>query len=730
MADVALGGLLLQEVSVYLRSDEVELVREAMAFARAAHIDQVRKSGEPYITHPIEVARILAHLHLDVPAIVAALLHDVAEDTDITPEEIAQKFGQPVRELVDGLTKLDSFDFESRLHAQAENFRKMLLAMARDVRVVLVKLADRLHNMRTLDAMPDHKKQRIAEETLQIYAQIAYRMGLHAIYQELQEISFRYLHPAEYTELSENLSAKVKRRGRTLDRVKRALQEQLSKHNVTAEVTEVRRKSLYSIFKKMTDKNLTFNEVSDVFACRVLVKEPLDCYLALGILHSLFRPVPGKFKDYIAIPKENGYQSLHSTLTIPPDKEIKTHPNYQPDLPPETEIPIEVQIRTHEMHRLADVGVASHWLYKSGDARSKQLYQQHHQWLKDLLERLSHSSDSSEFMEHLRYDLYPDEVYVLTPKGDIRALPRGATALDFAYNLHEKIGNQCFATKINKENAPLRTVLHTGDSVEIITAPHVTPRRDWLDYVATGRARAYIQRYFKMVQSEEVFKFGKRMLDDALRSLGIDPKSVTEEQWAKVLRSTKVKTQRDMWTDIGLGKRHCMLAARQLARIGEAAAPLPDVPITIQGTEGMAVKFCPCCSPIPGDPIIGEFHRTQGLIVHAESCAELQRGHSRGIEWSLVKWAENIDKRFLVNLKILTTHEPGVLGKVSTLIGNAGYNIQNLGMENENQYAVLMFTLEVGNRSELSTIINIVSRLPEVVRVKRMSSCDPAKNKS
>lgn len=727
MTDVALAEQLLQEVSSYLRPDEVELVREAIAFARAAHIDQVRKSGEPYITHPIEVARILAQLHLDVPAIVAALLHDVAEDTDISPEEIAAKFGQPVRELVDGLTKLDSFDFESRLHAQAENFRKMLLAMAQDVRVVLVKLADRLHNMRTLGAMPDHKQQRIAEETLQIYAQIAYRMGLHGIYQELQELSFRYLYPTEYAELSENLAAKVKRRGRTLDRVQRALQEQLTKQNVVAEVTEVRRKSLYSIFKKMKDKNLKFSEISDVFACRVLVKERLDCYLALGILHSLYKPVPGKFKDYIAIPKENGYESLHSTLTIPPDKEIKTHPNYQPDLPPETEIPIEVQIRTYDMHRLADVGVASHWLYKSGDNRSKQAIQKHHQWLKDLLEHLSHSSDSSEFMEHLRYDLYPDEVYVLTPKGDIRALPRGATALDFAYNLHEKIGHQCFATKINKENAPLRTVLHTGDSVEIVTNPVATPKRDWLEFVTTGRARAYIQRYFKMVQSEEVIKFGKRMLDDALRSLKITPQSITEEQWTKVLRSTKVKSQGEMWTDIGLGKRHCMLVARQLARIGELSTPLPDVPITIQGTEGMAVKFCPCCSPIPGDPIIGEFHQTQGLIVHAESCTELQRGHSRGIEWSSVKWAENIANRFLVNLKVLTTHEPGVLGKVSTAIGNAGYNIQNLGMENEDQYAVLMFTLEVSNRAELSIVMNTVSKLPEVVRVKRMSSCAPAK---
>ncbi|KXS32267.1 MAG: (P)ppGpp synthetase I, SpoT/RelA, partial [Candidatus Gallionella acididurans] len=464
MAD---ADLLIEELSTYLKPKDVEHVRVAIDFSRIAHQGQMRHSGDPYISHPIAVARILTPLHIDAQAIIAALLHDVVEDTEVTNEQVAEKFGKPVAELVDGLSKLDRIQFETREDAQAENFRKMLMAMARDVRVILIKLADRLHNMRTLDSMAVDKRERIARETMEIYAPIANRLGLNDVHHELQDLSFKYLHPNRYGVLAKALLVARGNRREVVSKILDAIRQTLAGVSIQADVTG-REKDIYSIYKKMQSKSLAFAEVLDIYGFRVLVNDFASCYVALGALHSLYKPIPGKFKDYIAIPKVNGYQSLHTTLFGP------------------FGTPIEIQIRTHEMHRIAEAGVASHWLYKSGHDSINDLHTKTHQWLQELLESLSQSSDSSEFLEHLKVDLFPDEVYVFTPKGKILSLPRGATGVDFAYSVHTDIGNRCIAIKVNHELVPLRSELRNGDRVEVITAPNAKPNPAWLSYVATS----------------------------------------------------------------------------------------------------------------------------------------------------------------------------------------------------------------------------------------------------
>ncbi|MDP1939755.1 MAG: bifunctional (p)ppGpp synthetase/guanosine-3',5'-bis(diphosphate) 3'-pyrophosphohydrolase, partial [Gallionella sp.] len=547
MADAA---LLIKEVSSYLKPQDVEHVRVAIEFSRVAHQGQTRHSGDPYVTHPIAVALILTPLHLDVQSIIAALLHDVVEDTEITFEQIAEKFGLPVAELVDGLSKLEKIHFETREDAQAENFRKMLLAMARDVRVILIKLADRLHNMRTLGSMRPEQCERIARETMEIYAPIANRLGLNEIYQELQDLSFKHLHPNRYNVLAKALKVARGNRREVVNKILDSIIQQLAKKHIRADVSG-REKNIYSIYKKMQIKSLAFSEVLDIYGFRVLVDDVDACYVALGVLHALYKPIPGKFKDYIAIPKSNGYQSLHTTLFGP------------------FSTPIEIQIRTREMHKIADAGVASHWLYKSGHSSINELHKKTHQWLQELLESLNESSNSAEFMEHLKVDLFPDAVYVFTPKGKILSLPRGATAVDFAYSVHTDIGNRCIAVKINHELVPLRTELRNGDRVEIITAPHAKPNPAWLSYVTTNKARSHIRHFFKTMQSDESAQLGERLLNQALQALGIKPSEIRESCWDKLLRDTGVKTRQEMLADIGLGRRLNMVVARQLACSGE-----------------------------------------------------------------------------------------------------------------------------------------------------------------
>jgi GTP pyrophosphokinase len=702
MAD---ADLLIEELSTYLKPKDVEHVRVAIDFSRIAHQGQMRHSGDPYISHPIAVARILTPLHIDAQAIIAALLHDVVEDTEVTNEQVAEKFGKPVAELVDGLSKLDRIQFETREDAQAENFRKMLMAMARDVRVILIKLADRLHNMRTLDSMAVDKRERIARETMEIYAPIANRLGLNDVHHELQDLSFKYLHPNRYGVLAKALLVARGNRREVVSKILDGIRQTLAGVSIQADVTG-REKDIYSIYKKMQSKSLAFAEVLDIYGFRVLVNDFASCYVALGALHSLYKPIPGKFKDYIAIPKVNGYQSLHTTLFGP------------------FGTPIEIQIRTHEMHRIAEAGVASHWLYKSGHDSINDLHTKTHQWLQELLESLSQSSDSSEFLEHLKVDLFPDEVYVFTPKGKILSLPRGATGVDFAYSVHTDIGNRCIAIKVNHELVPLRSELRNGDRVEVITAPNAKPNPAWLSYVATSKARSHIRHFLKTMQSGESAQLGERLLNQALHSLGVKPQDMDEAHWNKLLRDTGVKTRQDILADIGLGRRLNMVVARQLANAGDATPgeAAGHAVVTIQGTEGMAVQFAPCCRPIPGDPIIGVIKSGQGLIVHTHDCPTLRRGRSGSEQWLDVAWDKNINRPFDVSIKLLVADRRGVLAKVASAISEADANIENINFTHEGDYTALHFTLEVNNRLHLANVMRNLRRIPEVVRIIRVKN--------
>ena len=701
MAD---ADLLLTELSSYLKPQDVEHVRVAIEFSRAAHQGQMRQSGDPYISHPIAVANILAPLRIDVQAIIAALLHDVVEDTEVTTEQVAEKFGKPVAELVEGLSKLDRIKFETHEDAQAENFRKMLLAMARDVRVILIKLADRLHNMRTLGSMSREKSERIARETMEIYAPIANRLGLNDVYRELQDLSFMHLHPNRYAVLSKALKVARGNRPEVIDKILNAIRQRLAEYNIKAEVTG-REKNIYSIYEKMQSKSLAFAEVLDIYGFRVLVDDFASCYVALGALHGLYKPIPGKFKDYIALPKMNGYQSLHTTLFGP------------------FGTPIEIQIRTHDMHRIAEAGVASHWLYKSSQDSINDLHKKTHQWLQDLLESLSQSSDSAEFLEHLKVDLFPDEVYVFTPKGKILSLPRGATGVDFAYSVHTDIGNRCIAVKVNHELVPLRTELKNGDRVEVITAAHARPNPAWLSYVATSKARSNIRHFLKTMQSGESAQLGERLLNQALLSLGVKPQDMDDARWNKLLRDTGVKSRQDILADIGLGRRFNVVVARQLASIGDAVANETATPaITIQGTEGMAVQFAQCCRPIPGDPIIGVIKSGQGLIVHTHDCPTLRRGRSSSEQWLDVVWDKNIRRPFDVNIKLLAENKRGVLAKVAAAIAEAGANIENISFTHEDKLTALHFTLEVNNRLHLANVMRSLRKIQEVVRIIRVKN--------
>src|SRR5437762_412697 len=571
----------------YLKPKDVARLAEAYRFSEAAHAGQTRQSGDPYISHPLAVAEILADWHMDSQALMAALLHDVMEDTSVTKDEISDTFGKPVAELVDGLSKLDRIEFQSAEDAQAENFRKMLLAMARDVRVILIKLADRLHNMRTLGAVAPAKRRRVARETMEIYAPIANRLGLNALFHELQELAFSHLYPGRYKVLAKaTAAARGNRRemiGKTLDAIKRKLAE----GGIRSEVYG-REKHVYSTYRKMIEKHLSFSEVHDIFGARVVVEDVPGCYLALGALHALYKPIPGKFKDYIAIPKANGYQSIHTDLIGPYG------------------VPVEVQIRTDQMHRLAESGVASHWMYKDDSDKLSELQKQTHRWLQSLLEIQHQSGDPHEFLEHVKVDLFPDEVYVFTPKGRILSLPRGATAVDFAYAVHTDIGNRCVAAKVNGELVPLRSELRNGDRVEIITASHAKPNPAWLQYVRTGKARSNIRHFLKTMQYDESASLGERLLEQALKTLKGTLAEIDDASWERVTREGGSHSRQEVLADIGLGRRLPAVVARRLLKHADPQREEAlGASVTIRGTEGMAVQLASCCRPIPGDAIVG-----------------------------------------------------------------------------------------------------------------------------
>jgi GTP pyrophosphokinase len=697
------ADFLFNELSSYLKPEDVSELQNVYLFSQSAHSGQFRQSGEPYISHPLAVASILGKLRLDTQTLTAALLHDVMEDTHVSKAEISNRFGKPVAELVDGVSKLDKIEFQTHADAQAENFRKMLLAMARDVRVILIKLADRLHNMRTLEAMRPEKRRRIARETMEIYAPIANRLGLNNIYQELQELSFRYLFPTRYRVLTNATKAARGNRREVVTKILDAIKQRLQAAGLDAEVTG-REKQLYSIYKKMAEKHLTFSEVLDIYGFRVIVKDVPSCYIALGALHSLYNPIPGKFKDYIAIPKANGYQSLHNTLWGPYGT------------------PIEVQIRTADMHRIAEAGVASHWLYKSTDADLNDLHMKTHQWLQSLLETLSDSTDSLEFLEHLKVDLFPGEVYVFTPQGKILALPKGATAVDFAYAVHTDIGDCCVAAKINGESAPLRTSLRSGDRVEIVTASHAKPNPAWLNYVVTGKARTHIRRFLKTMQYEESARLGERLLNQALMSLKVDPQTISEAQWEKLARESGAKSKKDLLADMGLGKHLPAVIARRLVLPGESASGTNGVSdvITILGTEGMAVQFAKCCRPIPGDSIVGFIKKDQGLVIHIRDCPVASKSRGSSDNWLDVAWGKGITRHFEVSIKMMVANQRGVLARVAAVIAEAGSNIDNVAMEGDGAYTTMNFMLQVRNRYHLAQVMRGLRRIPEVAKISRM----------
>ena len=704
----------------YLKSEDITQVWEAYRYADQAHQGVVRKTGEPYISHPVSVACILADMHMDLPTIMAALLHDVVEDTDISTDDIKEKFGQQVAELVDGVTKLDKIEFQSASVAQAENFRKMLLAMSQDVRVILVKLADRLHNMQTLEGMRQEKQKLTAKETLDIYAPIANRLGLNEIYQELEDLSFKYLHPMRYNAIANAVKAARGNRKEVVSKILESIKHQLAGMKIEAEVSG-REKHLYSIYKKMSGKTTSFSQIYDIYGFRVVVKDLASCYSALGALHGLYKPITSKFKDYIAIPKANGYQSLHTTLFGP------------------FGTPIEVQIRSNEMHNIAAAGVAAHWLYKSSDAQLTALQQKTHQWLQRLLEIQSDSADSLDFLEHLKIDLFPDEVYVFTPKGKILALPKGATSVDFAYAVHSDIGNSCVAVRINQDLAPLRTELHNGDHVEIITGSLAKPNPAWLNYVVTGRARAHIRHYLKSQHSTESAHLGERMLNQALRAMHIEPDQVTEAHWQKLIRDYGLKKKSEILTDIGLGKRQNVMVAHQLLAMGEILDLPPEGglgkllgkifrkpskpldTITIRGSEGMAVQFAPCCRPIPGDPILGFINKDKGLVVHTHDCPAIRKFRLDPEKWLDVEWEPESEHLYKANLNLTVANQPGMLAKIASGIADAGSNIDNVSVEEPDgsSYANLYFTVQVKNRIHLAELMRGLRKIPDVVRINR-----------
>jgi guanosine-3',5'-bis(diphosphate) 3'-pyrophosphohydrolase len=701
------AAALFKEWSGYLKPEDITQLQSAYHFSEAAHQGQFRQSGEPYITHPLAVANILAQWHLDSQALTAALLHDVMEDTAVTKTEISRNFGKPVAELVDGVSKLDRIEFETHERAQAENFRKMLLAMARDVRVILIKLADRLHNMRTLEAVEPRKRRRIARETLDIYAPIANRLGLNSIYQELEDLSFRHLYPDRHRVLAKAVKAARGNRREVVGKVLEAIKRRLKENKLEAQV-HGREKHLYSIYRKMREKHLSFAQVLDVFGFRIIVNDVHACYIALGALHGLFKPIPGKFKDYVAIPKANGYQSLHTTLFGP------------------FGTPLEVQIRTTEMHKIAEAGVASHWLYKTFDTSLSELQKKTHQWLQSLLQMQSESGDSVEFLEHLKVDLFPDEVYVFTPRGQIMALPRGATAVDFAYAVHTDIGNRCVAVKINQELMPLRTELKNGDRVEVITAAHAKPNPLWLNFVVTGKARSAIRHFLKTMHFDESVQLGERLLNQALANFNASASAVKDVQWDRLVRETNARSRQEVLSDIGLGKRLSAVVARKLLALGEALHPEAATTgsVVIHGSEGMAVQFARCCKPIPGDPILGMISKGQGMVIHTHDCPAISRTRADPERLLDVAWAAETRKLFEVSIKLVVQNRRGVLAQVAAEIAEAGSNIQNVSVSpgDDGTYTDMLFTLQVSNRLHLARILRALRRIPEVVRITRVKT--------
>lgn len=710
---VATFSHLTQKLEGYLSTSDMQRVQSAFRYADEMHLGQIRKSGEPYISHPLAVAEICADWKLDSQAIMAALLHDVMEDQGVRASELIERFGEPVANLVDGLSKLEKLQFRNQVDAQGENFRKMLLSMAKDVRVILIKLADRLHNMRTLDAMELRKQKRIARETMEVYVPIAHRLGINNLYREMQDLTFYYLYPYRYEILARAISTSRGNRHELFDRIHEKVCAALKEAGIHAELYS-REKTLYGIYRKMRRQNLAFSQVLDTYGFRVVVNSIAECYAALGVLHSLYKPIPGKVQDYIAIPKLNKYQSLHTALVGPHG------------------MPVEFQIRTHEMHHVAETGIAAHWLYKNPNENPTDIQTHSIGWLQSLLDIQLQTGNSAEFLDHIKFDLFPDSVYVFTPKAKIIALPKEATALDFAYNLHTNIGNRTVAVKINNEPAPLRTELQNGDIVEVITSPTASPSPSWLSFVRTGKARSCIRSYLRSINTADSIELGKRLLEQALQSLSADF-TILPTVMDKLLNETDSKTPDDIYMDIGIGKRLPILVARRVVTLTndshreettvnslEPTEKQTPQPVMIFGSEGVNVQLASCCLPIPGDTIMGELNMTRGLVVHNAECATAKRLIAKEPEkWINVTWGEDLDRHFDSRLKMLVHEEKGMLARVAAEISESNANIIHVSMENEEDFTVLRFTVQIKDRTHLANLIRRVRHIPGVSQVGR-----------
>ncbi|HMV72067.1 MAG TPA: bifunctional GTP diphosphokinase/guanosine-3',5'-bis pyrophosphate 3'-pyrophosphohydrolase [Pseudomonadales bacterium] len=700
-------GALTDRLRGYLAPEQVDAVRRAYYFAEQAHDGQVRRTGQPYVTHPLAVATILADMRMDYQSLIAALLHDVIEDTGIPKEALATQFGPPVAELVDGVSKLSLFETASRAEEQAENFQKMAMAMARDIRVILVKLADRLHNMRTLDVLKPEKRRRIAVETLEIYAPIALRLGMNNLRLEFEDLGFAVLHPMRARRIGAAVRKARGNRKELVSQIQRKIEVRLRDEGISARVIG-REKHLYSIYRKMRSKGKSFAEIMDVFALRIVVENVDTCYRVLGVMHNLYKPVPGHFKDYIAIPKANGYQSLHTVL-------FGMHG-----------VPIEIQIRTADMEEMANNGIAAHWLYKSSSSeRQSNGHLRARQWVQGLLEMQQRADNSLEFIESMKIDLFPDEVYVFTPRGEIFELPKGATAVDFAYAVHTDIGNSCVACRIDRSLAPLSTRLQSGQTVEIITAPRANPNATWLSFVVTAKARTNIRHHLKSQQRSESIELGRRLLDKALGGLGSSVRAALETGAVEqLLLETKRPSFDGILEEIGLGNRVALLTARRLLGISELTTGSPGsdlAPLAIHGTEGMVLNFAKCCYPIPGDAIVGHISAGRGMVVHRENCNNIADFVADPERCTQLRWAEDASGEFEVELLVELENQKGVIAALANRISAMDVNIEKIDMEERDaRISRIRLVVGVANRVALARIIRRIRTQNLVMKVTRV----------
>ncbi|MFO1389202.1 bifunctional GTP diphosphokinase/guanosine-3',5'-bis pyrophosphate 3'-pyrophosphohydrolase [Cellvibrio sp.] len=693
---------LSHRLSSYLEAPQINLVKRAYYYAEQAHDGQKRRSGEAYITHPLAVADILATMHMDHQSLMAAMLHDVIEDTGISKKAIAAQFGDSVADLVDGVSKLTQIEFESHAEKQAENFQKMALAMANDLRVILVKLADRLHNMRTLGAMPPEKKRRIAKETLEIYAPIAHRLGMNDLRLELEDRGFYTMHPLRATRLQAALKSARGNRKELVEQIQTALEKRLASENLTALVIG-REKHLFSIYEKMRTKKKFFKEIMDVYAFRIIVDSVDTCYRALGVVHNLYKPVAGEFKDYIAIPKANGYQSLHTVL-------VGMHG-----------VPIEVQIRTKEMDEMANSGIAAHFLYKSNSSDTVNIsHNRARQWVQGLLEMQQRAGDSLEFIENVKIDLFPDEVYVFTPKGKIVELPTGATAVDFAYAVHTDVGNACVACRINGRLAPLSQPLLSGQKVTIMTAQGAQPNPNWLNFAVSGKARSAIRHFLKNQRHHQSIALGRRLLSKAFSDLQMNFDQLSEEQQQKLLLDTKMDSLDLLLEDIGLGNRIALSVAKLLKPDSDVKVRSVNAPITIDSSEGLMISFARCCRPIPGDPIVGHISSGKGLVIHQDTCKNIAELRNSPDKISQVNWAANVSGEFLVDVRVEVKSERGIIATIANRINEEAGSIEHINVQERDAHnSVINLCIGVQNRVHLANILRRIRLMSFVIRIHR-----------